>query len=94
MKFFKKKPKIEPTGRTIDMTRRQWGHNVESLTWHDDNVSGFIWITPPPRPGDYIVWLTDYGSIKLLLTYVKWVGNVDDMYKFRAEIIERHQRGS
>lgn len=93
--FGRKKTKIVPTGRVIDMTRTGWGHNIE--VWPQDTEkpawTGFIWVTPGARVGDKIRWKTEYGQAVVLVTECQWTGNVDDMYRITVELVERVVNG-
>jgi hypothetical protein len=78
------------TTRTIDMTRRTWGHNWDVKTAEDGLLRGFCWLTPAPRVGDLVTWRTQYGLATGAFVESRWVGNVDDMYEVAVRVVARH----
>ena len=79
----KRKPKVKPTGKLIDMTRMFWGHNM-SFSTHPEhgsyNWKSAIWYGNGCAVGDEIVWTVQDTPVKSIITKVKSAPNVWDMY--------------
>lgn len=71
--------------RTIDMTRRGWGHNISLIHWDRSDVNEeqqlFIWLTPRPKVGDLLLLQGERGTIRMSIVQVKWLFEPRDMYK-------------
>ncbi len=79
--------------RTIDMLRKTWGHNIETMSNDGEGHLKFaIWCTPGPKPGDEIMYEVEYGTNRVRVDDVRWTGNVDDMYFIEVTVIERIPR--
>lgn len=79
----KRKPKVKPTGKIIDMTRMGWGHNM-SFSKHPEHGlydwRAAIWYGAGVSVGDEIIWTVNDEVITSIITKAEWTGNVWDMY--------------
>jgi len=94
--MFSRKPKLPAyTGKTIDMTKTYWGHNIMSVYRKEDEkqptYTGLIIVSPGPNVGDYIKWQTTYGFAYGLVTEVEWLRDPHDMYKFKCVVVDREE---
>ena len=81
MKWFRKKHKITPTGRVIDITRPRWGHNISLMDVHDSKgtIKYAIWVSKRPEVGDEIIWASAHGQVKGMVSGVTPASSVWDM---------------
>lgn len=75
--------------RVHDLTRTYWGHNLAVSTSKDGLLRGHVWLTPSPKVGDALIWLTEYGRAEGVIRESEWTVNVDDMFRVTVEVIER-----
>lgn len=85
-RFFKKnEPNVEPTGRTINMTRRRraWGHNISLIKTNGTESAEFwVWVTPGPKVGDWMKYeVGENQLVTVQINEVGWTRNVADMYR-------------
>ena len=83
--FKRRKPKVVPTGKTIDMLRMGWGHNLsfsKEATMDDLDWRSAIWYGSGVSVGDEIIWRGNPDSyvIRSIITKAEHTGNVWDMY--------------
>ena len=57
------KPKIVPTGHTIDMTRLGWAHNLSYVSEDGKSMKYAIWISTGPVVGDEMIWKSSSGQL-------------------------------
>jgi hypothetical protein len=62
-----------------DLTKPSWGHNYELIDWPNGKL--FVWLTPRPVVGDILLIPGKKSVIRAEVVKVKWMSNVDDMYK-------------
>lgn len=72
------------TSNEHDFTNPYWGHNIDITKWDSEKKTGraVCWVTPGLKNGDIVIVKSRLGSMRLVVSEVEWVTNVDDMYRF------------
>lgn len=71
---------------THDARNSFWGHAVGIDVWNpqEEICKGHGWLWPLPVKDDIILIQGKKGTIHLLITKIRYVTNVDDMFFFDA----------
>lgn len=72
-----------------DFTHGVWGHNLNILRWDRELRTGraVCWVTPGIKDGDIVIVKSENGSMRLGVSNVQRMPNVDDMYGFDVDEI-------
>jgi hypothetical protein len=70
------------SGRTIDVSRGTWGHNITVSVIHDGgqrlDVTG--WLTPQPDEGDFLILANGEGTTRYKVDEIRPCFDPKDMF--------------
>jgi hypothetical protein len=75
--------------RTVDYTRKYWGHDLSIKQGQDGLLRGFCWSSPGVRVGDQLIWRTAYGTAVGEIIECRWSIDPDDMFQITVKVRDR-----
>ena len=75
--------------RTTDFRQTGWGHNHYFEPQDDGTYFGPCWTPGSIKPGDQLLWKTNYGHAEAVVLEVKYMRDPPDMSFVRSQVVGR-----